>query len=137
MQEVNFSQQRMELVGGTVHDKLLIKKHWIVSTIASVNLAFFLQGHAAKMPCNAAAKREIDGICLGTVEDNTLGGHESLNLNTKRCHTQGQVTLTLAPNEVAKKAEALAAKDGMQRLKFVAWLIAGVNTLSQHHGPRL
>ena len=47
----------------------------------------FVQGYDAKTPCNTAAERAIDSIYLGATEDNTQGGHESLNLNTKRCCT--------------------------------------------------
>ena len=90
-----------------------------------------MQGYGAKTPHNTAAERAVDSICLGTTEDNAQGGHELSNLNAKRCHTQGQVTLMPAPNGIAKKAEALAAKDGMQRLEFIAHLIPGVNSLLQ------
>ena len=73
----------------------------------------------------------VDGAHLDATEDNAQGGHKPLNLNTKRCHTQGQVTLTKAPNQITKKAESLATADGMQSLKSVTHLIAGVNTLLQ------
>ena len=90
-----------------------------------------MQGHDAKTPCNTAAERSVDGVCLGATEENAQGGHESLNFNAKRCHTEGQVTLTPSPNRIIKKAEALAAKDDVQSLEFVTRLIAGVNTLLQ------
>ena len=41
--------------------------------------------------------------------------------------------MTPAPDGTAKKSEALAAKDGMQSLKFVTHLIAGVKNLSQQN----
>ena len=91
----------------------------------------FVQDHDAKTPCNTVAERAADSVCLGTTEDDAQGGHESSNLNTKRCHTQGQVTLTPAPNGIMKKAEPLAATDDMQSLEFVTHLITGVNSLLQ------
>ena len=90
-----------------------------------------MQGYDAKTPCNTAAERAVDVICLGATEDNAQGGHELLNSNAKRCCTQGQVTLMLAPNRIMKKAEALAAKDGVQSFEFVAHSIKGVNALLQ------
>ena len=47
----------------------------------------FVQGYDAKTPCNTVAERAVDGIHLGATEDDTQGGHESLNLKAKRCHT--------------------------------------------------
>ena len=91
----------------------------------------FVQGYDAKTPHNTVAERAVDSIHFGATEDDAQGGHESLSLNAKRCHTQGQVTLTPAPNETIKKAKALAAKDGMQSLKFVTCLITGMNALLQ------
>jgi len=41
------------------------------------------------------------------------------------------VTLMPAPDRIVKKAEALAATDSGQSLKFVTHLIAGVNSSSQ------
>ena len=46
----------------------------------------FVQGYDAKTPHNTAANRAVDSIYLGATEDNTQGGHESLNLNIKRCY---------------------------------------------------
>ena len=88
-----------------------------------------MQGYDTKTPCNTVAERAVDSIHLGATEDNAQGGHESSNSNAKRCCTQGQVALTQAPNGITKKAEALAAKDGMQSLKFATCLIVGVNGL--------
>ena len=62
-----------------------------------------MQGYDAKTPHNTAAERAVDVICLGATEDNAQGGHESLNLNTKRCHTLGQVALTPAPDRTTKR----------------------------------
>ena len=84
----------------------------------------FVQGCDAKTPHATAAERAVDGINLGTTEDNAQGGHESLNLNAKRCYTQGQVTLMPAPDRTIKKAEALAAADGVQSLERITRLIA-------------
>jgi len=47
----------------------------------------FVQGYDAKTPCNTVAERAVDGIHLGTTEDDAQGGHELLNLNAKRCYT--------------------------------------------------
>jgi len=91
----------------------------------------FVQGYDAKTPCNTASERAVDSICLGATADDAQGGNELLNLNAKRHCTQGQVIFAPAPDGMIKKAEALTTKDGIQSLKFIAHLIAGVNSLLQ------
>ena len=57
-----------------------------MTAIANVNLVVLCNAMIPKLHATAV-ERAVDSACLGATEDNTQGGHESLNLNTKRCCT--------------------------------------------------
>ena len=54
------------------------------------------------------------------------GGHNILNVATKKIITRRKVTEIPTPNHIIKLVEAIAKKDGVKSLKFVTSSIAGV-----------
>jgi len=102
----------MELVEGLVHNKFLIKKHEIVNAIANVNLVVLCKAMMPKLHATWWLKDQL--IAFVWVQQK-MTPREAMN---------HQIW-------IVKKAEALAAKDGPQSFKFIAHLIAGVNTLLQ------
>jgi len=54
-----FFQQRMELVGHTVHNRLQIKKHWIVNAIANINLEVLCKAVMPKLHTTQQLKEQL------------------------------------------------------------------------------
>ena len=91
----------------------------------------FVQAKDETNPLNSMALRTMDCIYLRPVLDNVQGGHELLNLATKRVVTRMTVIEIPIPDRIIKLVEELAKRDGIKSFKFVSCSIAGVDELLQ------
>ncbi len=91
----------------------------------------FVQAKDESNPLNSMASRTMDCIDIQPVLDNVQGGHELINLATKRVVSRMNVIEIPIPDRIIKVVEELAKQDGIKSFKFVSWSITGVDELLQ------
>ena len=83
----------------------------------SVPFGSYVQAHNENTPTNSMAPRSLDCIYLRPVY-NQQGGHEVLDLTTKRVITRRSVTpIPITPTVIAA-VESMAAEEGMKGIKM-------------------
>ena len=83
----------------------------------SIPFGTYVQAHNENNPTNTMATRALDCIYLRPIY-NQQGGHELLDLATKRVITRRKVThIPIAPT-IIQAVENMAAQDGMTGLKM-------------------
>ena len=83
----------------------------------SVPFGSYVQAHNENTPTNSMAPRSLDCIYLRPVY-NQQGGHEVLDLTTKRVITRRSVTPIPITSTVIAAVESMAAEEGMKGIKM-------------------